>query len=986
MNRRDFFKILTTTTAAAATAGCQDAAEKILPLVVPNEQLVPGVASWFATVCRECPAGCGVLARNREGRVVKVEGNPDHPVNRGALCARGQASLQNLYHPDRFAGAQRREGDTWRSIAWEDAVRALTDKVLALRQAGKARAIAVVSQLENGSLTVLLDRWTEALGTRPRVTFEPYGYEALRAANRVVFNRDAIPYHAFEDAEVVLSFGADFVETWLSNVGYAAGFARMHTFRDGRAGTFIHVEPRQSLTASSADEWVRNVPGTEGLVALGILKLLVEAGAADRAFAPAVAGVDVRAVAEQSGVPADTLKHVAEVFGRARPGLAVGGGVGVTGTHAVATLAAINLLNAALGNVGKTVRFGPDSAYARVTPYAEVAALTRAMGNGEIELLLLGPNVNPGFTLPGGLRFAEAARKVGMVASFSNQPNETTALAHLILPDTHWLESWGDYAPREGVVGLMQPAMSPIRDARAWGTVMIQVARAVLGSAEGQGPVPWASVEQLVRAEWERRVGANWEAALQQGGVWRDVATAAVSAKPAAVDAAPATLEGDANGFALMAYPSFRFYDGRSAGSSWLHEIPDTITQAVWDAWVEVPREAATRLGVEHGDVLRVASPHGAVELPAYVSATIEPRTVAIPIGHRYAAYHHQHGAFTARESRPYVAPAPTTMNPAALLAGVPDAASGGLPYLAVRVTLTKTGARRPLAILQATHDQDERELARHVDVATARDQALKGVKGGHELPSLYPDQAYPGYRWGMAIDIDACLGCQACVVACQAENNVPIVGKAQAAYGRQLHWLRIERWAEGKPEQPHQTFLPMLCQHCEIAPCEPVCPVFAAYRTDEGLNGQVYNRCVGTRYCGNNCPYHVRRFNWYLYEFPSPLEVQLNPDVTVRQLGIMEKCTMCIQRIVAGKDRARDEKRTVRDGDILTACQQTCPTGAITFGNLKDDGSQVAKLAHAPRAYHVLDELGTRPSVTYLKKVVRTHAEKPAGPGKGHA
>jgi molybdopterin-containing oxidoreductase family iron-sulfur binding subunit len=239
----------------------------------------------------------------------------------------------------------------------------------------------------------------------------------------------------------------------------------------------------------------------------------------------------------------------------------------------------------------------------------------------------------------------------------------------------------------------------------------------------------------------------------------------------------------------------------------------------------------------------------------------------------------------------------------------------------------------------------------------------------------MYDNQKYPGYRWGMSIDVDTCVGCQACVVACQAENNVPIVGKASAAYGRQLHWMRLERWAEGSAAHPTNMFLPMLCQHCEVAPCEPVCPVYAAYRTDEGLNGQVYNRCVGTRYCGNNCPYHVRRFNWFQYEFPAPLEVQLNPDVTVRQLGVMEKCTMCVQRIVAGKDRARDEKRPVKDGDIVTACQQTCPTQAITFGNLKDDASETAKLARSPRAYHVLDEIGTRPSVTYLKKVVRDHA-----------
>jgi molybdopterin-containing oxidoreductase family iron-sulfur binding subunit len=388
------------------------------------------------------------------------------------------------------------------------------------------------------------------------------------------------------------------------------------------------------------------------------------------------------------------------------------------------------------------------------------------------------------------------------------------------------------------------------------------------------------------------------------------------------------------------------------------------MTQAVWDAWIEVPTDTASKLGVAPGDVVRVTSPQGAIELPAYVSPSLHPGAVAVPMGQRYAPYHAR-----------YVTAPTTTQSPLALLPAAVDQASGAAAYLSTRVTLTRTGARRPLAILQATHDQEERELAQHVDLRAAREQALRGKAKGHDMPSLYPPQQYPGNRWGMTIDVDLCTGCQACVVACQAENNVAVVGKPQAAYGRQQQWLRIERWAEGKPEHPHNLFLPMLCQHCEIAPCEPVCPVFAAYRTDEGLNAQVYNRCVGTRYCGNNCPYHVRRFNWYNWAWPEPLEVQLNPDVTVRQLGVMEKCTMCIQRIVAGKDRARDEKRPVRDGDILTACQQTCPTQAITFGNLKDDKSEATKLAHAPRSYHVLEELGTRPSVTYLKQVVRGHA-----------
>src|SRR5256714_7772540 len=300
MNRRDFFKIVATTGATAAAAGCQQATEQILPLVVPNEQLVPGVAAWFATVCRECPAGCGVLARNREGRVVKLEGNPDHPVSQGTLCARGQAALQGLYHPDRFAGPQRREGDALKSAAWDDALKTLGEKLAGVK--GKGKALAVITQLESGSLGALLDRFTQAVGGRPRVTLEPFGYEAIRAANKATFGRDAIPYYAIHDAEVVLSFGADFLETWLSNVHYARGFARMHTFRDGKAGTFIHVEPRQSLTASNADEWGRNAPGTEAAVALAVLKLMLEGGqAADRRFGDAVAAGDPRKGAEGGG-------------------------------------------------------------------------------------------------------------------------------------------------------------------------------------------------------------------------------------------------------------------------------------------------------------------------------------------------------------------------------------------------------------------------------------------------------------------------------------------------------------------------------------------------------------------------------------------------------------------------------------------------------------------------------------------------------------
>jgi molybdopterin-containing oxidoreductase family iron-sulfur binding subunit len=333
-------------------------------------------------------------------------------------------------------------------------------------------------------------------------------------------------------------------------------------------------------------------------------------------------------------------------------------------------------------------------------------------------------------------------------------------------------------------------------------------------------------------------------------------------------------------------------------------------------------------MGIARGDLVTVTSPYGAIELPAYPTELVHPGVVAVAMGqgHKYAgAFAQQGNAAPGTQSQANFLN--VGVNPIELLPAAPDPSSGGLPMLAVKVSLARTGGRRPLAIPQAQFDQDDREIAQWVELGAARELELRGKPPEHaDHPRMYPPVKYPEYRWGMTVDVDRCTGCQACVVACQSENNVPTVGKAQVAYGRIQHWLRVERWQEGTSAKPVNMFLPMFCQHCEIAPCEPVCPVYAAYHTREGLNGQVYNRCVGTRYCGNNCPYHVRKFNWFNYTWTAPLDLQLNPDVTVRQLGVMEKCTMCVQRIEAAKGAARDAGHPVQDGDMQTACQQTCP------------------------------------------------------------
>jgi Fe-S-cluster-containing dehydrogenase component/anaerobic selenocysteine-containing dehydrogenase len=900
-----------------------------------------------------------------------------------------------------------------------------------------------VSQLETGSLGRLMDDWLKAVGGRPRLQFEPFAHEALRTANRITFGLDAIPYHAFEDARAVLSLGADYLETWVSPVGYAGGFGRMHAFAAGKAGTVIHVEPRYSMTAANADEWVPNAPGTEGLIALALLRLVVEgrlapalSAAESRALAGVAGAVDIEAVARQSEVPAARLRHIAETLAKHAPSLVVGGGVAVTGAGAVDTAVAINLLNVALGNVGTTVRFGPNATLGQASRYADLVALTQAMRGGEIAALIV-KDANPVFAAPAQLGFAEALAKVPFVLSLSSHRDETTALAHLVIPDLTPLESWGDFSPREGVWGLMQPAMGPVpaigprrQDAldlealrplaralghtpaetfpgvqtKASGDVLLEVGRALVPGSD-KGPFQAKTFADYVKLAWQGLAKAVargaafetfWEAALRRGGVWSEAPAAKVALQPGIrVAVTPARLDGAAEGPALLVVPSSRFYDGRSANKAWLHEVPDPMTQLVYDSWVEIEKGSADKLGIRTGTVVVVASPHGEVRLPAYVSETLHPGAVAIATGLGHTAY----GRWASGSGRGL------GQNPMALLPADADPVSGGPRWLSVRVKLSRTEGRVDLASPAGVTEVDhEREIIETIAREDATRLEREGGAPAHaNLPSMYPDLKYPEHRWGMVVDLDACIGCQACVVACQAENNVPLVGKKDIDYGRSLHWLRVERWWDrghtGGPgghagptpaggglahaaepasgPRPEARFVPMLCQHCEVAPCEPVCPVFAAYHTAEGLNAQVYNRCVGTRYCGNNCPYMVRRFNWYRYDqyWAAPMTLVLNPDVAVRDRGIMEKCTMCVQRIMVGKDRARDERRRVRDGDILTACQQTCPTQAITFGDLKDGQSRAAKLSASPRGYHVLGELGTRPAVTYLKKVLKDHA-----------
>ncbi len=1012
--RRDFLKLVGLGLAGAASGCAAPPADKLIPYLVPPADQLPGISYWYASTCRECPAGCGVLVRTREGRAVKVEGNPAHPINRGGLCARGQASLQGLYNPDRVKSPMVKQGGSWTAISWDEALKLAGEKLGAAR--GQAQGVALMTANATGSLLELARQWARQAGGT-HLAYEPFAYESIREANRRTFGVAAIPRLDLASARMVIAFGADFLETWVSPTEYARGFAAMRAVPESH---FVAVEPRLSMTGSNADEWIAIRPGGEMALALGMAQVMLAEGltavperaallAATSAWTPA-------AVQHQTDVPAERVVEMARHFARLRPGLAVAGGIAAQSENSVALVAAVNLLNYVAGSIGTTVRFDRTANYDGVARFEDVQQLIAAMGEGRVGALVV-HEANPVYALPPWAGFAAAMDKVPFKVSLSGVLDETAERCDLLLPDTHALESLGDAEPARGVYALIQPSMQklPMFDARPAGDTLIGLARA--GGFAAALPETWADFLMRRWGPMHSRFGAGrdfdsfWNDALRTGGVWEEVPAMTVRWAGTPAFAAP-ELKGGGD-VTLVLYPSPALYDGRGADKPWLQELPDPVTKAVWGSWAEIHPETAARLGVRNGDPLKVETEAGALELPAYLYGGVRKDVVAVPLGQGHTALG-RHAAGSGA-------------NPLRLLPEAQDAASGAIAYLSAKARLSRGSAATQLVRTQRNTDQADRRMAQVIPVAALLGGGHDPGHGAARHHEPHPTQTRPGkhteplerpadertpahavtayepeekvrgprqtpvdqgmygvakHRWALAIDLQSCTGCSACIVACNAENNIPTVGPEQIKRGREMHWIRIERFEErvgdGHSDVRH---MPMMCQHCGDAPCETVCPVYATYHNPEGLNAQVYNRCVGTRYCSNNCPYKVRAFNFFDYAapeketfaFPEPMNWQLNPDVTVRSKGVMEKCTMCVQRILEAKGNALDEGRAPRDGEFTTACAQTCPTEAIVFGDLMDPGSRVSKLSHGPRRYWALNELNTKPGVTYLKKLDRS-------------
>ena len=954
--RRDFLRATGFVMAAGAIGGCSRAPVRTAsPLPSQPEGYWPGRSDQYATVCGGCAAACGVLAKVRDGRPVKLEGNPDHPLSRGGLCAVGQASILSLYDGLRL----RQPLIEGKPSSWEESDKAIAAALDSIRrQKGAIRVLT--GTMTSPSLLERVRGFAASFDNARHVMFDSLSVSALLDAHELLFGIRALPRMRFDRAPVVAAFDADFLGSWISPVEFARGYreARLENGAPSLHAWHAHFESRMSVTGARADERIRLAPGQ---IAPALEALASRLAARAGARFPAARG-------QFSGLPERQLDELAARLWNAR-----GKSLVVCGLASLKAQKLCAYSNHLLGNYGTALDLDRPSLQRQGSDKA-MSGLLQEIADGQVAALFV-HGLNPAADLPLDKQALEALRRIPLFVSLSAQMDETAQMARFVCPDADPLESWGDAEPVAGVASIQQPVFQQVGKSRP----AIESFAAWNGQPE--------AAHDLVRAHWRdsihpRHTGGLsfdefWRTSLQAGAVEVNPRSRARMAfRGEAVDSLDPATHGE--GMTAVLYAKTALPDGRHAFNPWLLELPDPVTKATWDNYACLSPAKAAALSVADGDLVRLTADGHAIELPVLVQPGQHDATVAIALG-----YGRRISQRFARVGPQWLYARPSVgtdglvgANASCLLQWSPEA----LSYRR-SVQLEKTGRKRELAITQTHHSLavppnldpggPPRPIVQEVSLA-----ALSAPSSHQDEPhpELWPrDHQYTGHRWAMAIDLDACTGCSACVVSCQIENNVPVSGRDEVVRNREMYWLRIDRYYSGSPENPRVAHQPMMCQHCEHAPCETVCPVLATVHSSEGLNQQVYNRCVGTRYCANNCPYKVRRFNWFEYPHEDRLvNLLLNPDVTVRSRGVMEKCSFCVQRIQEAKIEAKRLGKPLDEGDVAPACQQSCPAQAIVFGDLNDSKSRVSQWAAHPRGYRVLEEINVRPSVYYLKIIRR--------------
>ncbi|MDF3820248.1 TAT-variant-translocated molybdopterin oxidoreductase [Leptospira sp. 96542] len=989
-DRKTFLKFMGASV-VMTTVGCvQKPAEKILPYVdlnIKNPETLDieeqydfvkhGHSYHYASVCGGCSVGCGVLVKARDGRPLKLEGNPSHPISEGALCASGQASIFDLYDADRAKEPQQIIEGKPKSSDWFVLDKDVKEKLAA----NKGKTIVVTKPLTSPSASEIVNEFLKSVGggKHLEVSFASSD-DAISIAQEKSYGKAVVPNYHFDKAKVILSIDCDF----LNHVPYHNGFSKRRDLqKDSKSfNTFIAAETHPSMTGTNADQRVPLKPGDQRKFALTVAKALSDLGVGG---ATGVSGIDVEKTAIELGISKEVILKTATALAKAKgESLVVAGGSSAQTADAVDLQIAVNMLNSMLGNDGKTVDPGNSLKDGKTNHQANLDALAKDLKETKAGVVILF-GVNPVYEAPNGEDWKKLLHQAAQVVSVSDRADETTLASNWLAPVSHFLESWGDSEAVSGIVSIQQPTIRPLFSSRSFEDSLIVWAGGSLAGA--------TSLYEYLKSKYSKKT--NWEDLLRKGVLVTGNPKSDKGAR--GFRGAIAPLIPSKPGLSLSLYESTALGRGERANNSQLQELPDPVSKVTWDNYVAISPQYSRSSGIKLNDVVTVTVGSESFELPALVQPGLHPEAVGIALGYGRTAVGEIGNGVGKNANN---------------LAGL---FNGSFVYSGLPVTLSPTGKKYKLATTQDHHmmspglmmgvEWKERpliisaKLEEYSKNPSANipepeipkilvDGKLTRAQGAN-APSDQPGSqfAYPGYKWGMAVDLTSCSGCGACVVACNIENNVPMVGRDEVRMGREMHWLRIDRYYIGDPEKPESLEIahqPLMCQHCDNAPCETVCPVAATVHSSEGTNDMVYNRCVGTRYCSNNCPYKVRRFNWlehwnehdmlgnstYTFKARPPRNLGLNPEVTVRSRGVMEKCNFCASRVAEKKIQAKNEGRTLRDGEVKAACEQTCSSGAIVFGNVNDPESRVAKLLKDPRSYKLLEYLNIGPAVNYLSRV----------------
>ena len=921
-SRRAFMKLGAASLALAGVTGCsRTPLEKIVPYVDGPSQATYGKPVYFASAHVRDGYAAGTLVATHMGRPTKIEGNPLHPASLGATDVFAQASILDLYDPERSAVVrQGRDIGTWPRF-----VSAVQQRMRALAGRNGAGLHVLTGAVTSPSLARML---SDVLTKFPNATwhaYQPLSRDHAYAGTALAFGKPLEAQYRFDRAEIVVALDADFLSALPGSVRYAHDFiaARAGAARRARMNRLYAAEALHTLTGAAADH--RLATRAQNIAPLAHA-LAVRLGV----------GSDAHALPWSAPWLELAVRDLDTHRGR---GLVLAGDNQPPLVHMLA-----HALNAHLGNVGETVVYTQPVPASPVDQAGSLASLVDPLRRGTVDTLLI-VDANPVYDAPADLRFGDALGRAPFVAHLGAYDDETAARCHWHVPLAHALEAWSDARAFDGTATILQPCIAPLHDAHS--------PLAFIGAMLGDPVDERAFVRETWRAALPAASDAAFDDALRRGVVEQTafaaerVALRADVARVAApAVAAPEVLE-------LTFAPDPTQADGRHANNVWLQELPRPITSLTWDNAVLLAPQLAARLGVANEDRVAIALDGRRLVAPVWIVPGQAEYAVGVTLGggRTRAGTFGTDAGFDAYPLRTRAA-----------------------PWFAPGLRVAKAGGRHPLAATQTPATMEGRDIVRVLSRAAAA-----GCEAGactrddaRAHPTLYPPAPHAPYAWGMSIDLGSCIGCGACTIACQAENNIPAVGKREVLRGREMHWIRVDRYFEGDAGNPRTHFMPVPCMQCEHAPCEVVCPVEASVHDAQGLNVQVYNRCVGTRFCSNNCPYKVRRFNFLQYARDDPaLNAQRNPDVTVRMRGVMEKCSYCIHRVAQAKIATELDGRRIRDGEVVTACAAVCPTGAIVFGDLNDPASAVSARKRSPLDYALLVELNTRPRTTYLPRVV---------------